>query len=67
MKKIVISTVYQKQCVAKKFQNWGKCPTTFEKVGTFRKIVGHNRKQLLAKKSYGKYNNTFFFTSNYHN
>ena len=30
------------QCSAKKFQNWGQCPTTFEKVGTFPKIVGHN-------------------------
>ena len=25
----------QVQCSARKFQNWGQCPTTFEKVGTF--------------------------------
>ena len=47
------------QTKTKKFQNWGQCPTTFEKAGTFQKIVGdNNRKRLLAKKSYEKHNNT---------
>ena len=35
-----------RQCSAKKFRNWGQCPTTFEKVGTFPKTVGHNTRFL---------------------
>ena len=27
------------QCSAEEFQNLGQCPTTFEKMGTFPKIV----------------------------
>ena len=28
------------QCSAKKFHNWGHCPSALEKVGTFQKKVG---------------------------
>ena len=45
------------KCSAKKFQNWGQCPTTFDKVGTFPEIVGHKPVNgLEPQKSYGKQN-----------
>ena len=40
--KYIYNLYINKQYSAKKFQNWGQCPTNFEKVGTFPKIVGHN-------------------------
>ena len=40
-----IPTIDFMQCSAKRFKNWGQCPISFEKVGTFPKVGGHNQKK----------------------